>query len=518
MPTTMTPTTPLPLPKFIAYDDWLKGTAITLLPRDAVLKALDEQLQLYERNPTGFRFFEVQAKLDAWKARRGPGDAWKKDPRNSNNLFTRLDQQTRGLGDTDVALGAQDFMTPALINSRLGVLYLFANTSVEDSIFQVVLEGAFDITTAGLGTAPTSNTAASQASDALDGLKKPTGFVAGKVESQIRQRTGKQAGKQTVSAAQLSSAPPANPPTDSALRRLYEAIRAKIEEAASKLWEMIREKIVEIRKDPGGTALDVLPGLIRKLVNFLCGKLFAAAAPFIGAGLDLAKGIANTIDASITRYREWVAGRDVQILTGHPGTIVEAIRRTMSMSIGEGVYDTLKGAASLGIQIASQGAASIVSAVVSIVETLAKTIWKVVEIVRMKMFFTQAHTHWEARFQRDALHMQPIAFNAWFKRYAVPIPALSVLALNSGICGDKMHFLSMFKDNGAVIEQAEFAAGCRYVDGLKVWGSGYLKDAGFGFSSEDKVVQGLLKLARNHTEEKSTGAKVWQATLGFLNG
>jgi hypothetical protein len=500
--------------KLVPYNTWIKETALIIQPRDAALKALDEQILLYERNPTAYRFFEVQSRFKAWKDTKGQGDAWKNDARNRSKHFTLLDQQLRGLGDTDVAMGAQNFMAPALINSRLGVLYLFANTSIEDSIFQVMLEGAFDVTTAGLGTAPDSNAAASRASDVLSVAQKPAGIAAAKVQDKITRHGG----KKVVRSTQLTAGATSPVPTDSALRRLYEAIRAKIEDAAAKLWDVIRAKMVDIRNDPGGTALDVLPGLLRKLVNFLCGKLFSAAAPFIGAGLDLAKGIANTIDSGITKYREWIAGRDVQLLAGHPGTIVEAIRRAMSLSVGEGIYDMVKGGASLGIQIASQGAASIVSAVVSILETLAKTIWKIVEIVRMKMFFTQAQTHWQGRYQRDALHTQPIAFNTWFKRYAIPIPALSVLALNSGICGDKMHFLAMYKDDDAVISQSEFTAGCRYVDGLKIWGTGYLKDAGFSFASEDKVVQGLLKLTQSHTEEQGTRAKAWQATLGFLNG
>jgi hypothetical protein len=95
---------------------------------------------------------------------------------------------------------------------------------------------------------------------------------------------------------------------------------------------------------------------------------------------------------------------------------------------------------------------------------------------------------------------------------------LSVLALNSGICGDKMHFLAMFKDNEAVIGEAEFQAGCKYVDDLKVWGSNYLGDAGFSFGSEDNLVKGLLEFAGNHKREPTWDLKVRQAVLGFLNG
>jgi len=120
--------------------------------------------------------------------------------------------------------------------------------------------------------------------------------------------------------------------------------------------------------------------------------------------------------------------------------------------------------------------------------------------------------------QRDALHTQPIAFNNWFKRYAVPIPALSVLALNTGICGDKMHFLAMFKDNDTIVTQTEFIAGCKYVDDLKVWGSSYLGDAGFAFKSDDATIKGLLTLAGSHTEVQTWDLKLRKAILGFLNG
>jgi hypothetical protein len=98
------------------------------------------------------------------------------------------------------------------------------------------------------------------------------------------------------------------------------------------------------------------------------------------------------------------------------------------------------------------------------------------------------------------------------------VPALPVLVLNTGICGDKMHFMKMFKDDNAVITQAQFDDGCRYLDSLKAWGSGYLEDCGFGFSSKDPVVAGLLKMARKHEDESSPAEQVWKGVLGFVNG
>jgi hypothetical protein len=261
----------------------------------------------------------------------------------------------------------------------------------------------------------------------------------------------------------------------------------------------------------------VLPGMLRKLCDLLAGKFLANAAPFIGAGLDIAKGLANSIDSGYTKFKEWLSGRDVVLLAGHPGTIVKAIRRAMWFSVGEGVYDTLKGGLKLGMEFASSGASAIASLIVSVVEAQVKTIWHVIELIRMRGFFKQAAQYWESRNEASALHTRPIAFNNWFKSYAVDMPALSVLALNSGICGDKMHFLKMFKDDNAVITQAAFNAGVSYVDDLKIWGSKFLEDVGYSFSSEDPVVSGLLKLAQSHKKEVGKAGKVWGVALGFLN-
>lgn len=509
------------LPTLVPYADWMKGTAKLFSTRSQPLKALDVALQAYERAPTVLRLGRVREAFDAWKNSKGPGDAWQKSGRDDNQLVTLLDRQLTGKGDTDVANGAQVFMQPALVNARLGVLYLFSKTECEDSIFKVVLNGALDLTTASLDYAGgDSNVAMSRASTVIGKSQGAAGKAADLVEQKIRARG---TAPSTVSAQQLlGSTPPA--PTDGKMRQVWESIKATLYEYAQKLWTAIRDqltaakaKVAGMLADPAESALAILPGAIRKLCDFLASKFLAAAAPFIGAGLDLAKGVANTIDSGVTKFKEWLAGRNVVLLSGHPSTIVEAIRRAMWFSVGEGLYDTLKGGLKLGLEFASSGASAIGSLIVSIVEALVKTIWKVIEIIRMRGFFKQAQGYWAVRNESNALHTRPIAFNNWFKSHAVELPALSVLTLNSGICGDKMHFLQMYKGNDEIVTQGEFDKGCRYVDGLKAWGSKFIEDCGYGFSSDDKLVSGLLTLAQSHKQEVSTGRKVWQAALGFLN-
>jgi hypothetical protein len=147
------PQTVTNVPELMTHAQWLKGTGLTLRPRSNLLKELDQEILNYERNPTVFRLASVKEKLKAWQDSKGLNGAWKQDSRNDNGTVSLLDQQVRGLGDTDTAMGTQAFMEPGLINARLGVLYLFSHTYVDDSIFKVVLEGGIDVTTASLGAA-----------------------------------------------------------------------------------------------------------------------------------------------------------------------------------------------------------------------------------------------------------------------------------------------------------------------------------------------------------------------------
>ncbi len=509
------------LPSLMTHAEWTQGTSVALHKRSRELKAVDAELDRYHRAPSEMRLARLKQSFGAWKKSKGPGDEWKGSARDKNQLATLLDQQLRGVGDTDVAAGAQAFMEPALINSRLGALYLFGHMDCDDSIFKVVLHGAIDLTTASLDySGSDSNPAIGRASSGLAKAKGVGGAAADKIEAKLR---GPAAGGAAVTSQQLLGGNVVAP-TDGRMRQLYDKIKATLYEYAQKIWEAIRaqlagakQKFAGLLADPSASALAMLPGMLRKLCDLLAGKFLAAAAPLIGAGLDIAKGLANTIDSGVTKFKEWLSGRDVVLLAGHPGTIVQAIRRAMWFSVGEGVYDTVKGGLKLGLEFASSGASAIGALVVAIVEALVKTIWRVIELIRMRSFFKQAAQYWEVRNEAGALHTRPIAFNNWFKGYAVDMPALSVLALNSGVCGDKMHFLKMFKDDTAVITQAAFDGGCRYVDDLKIWGSKFLEDAGYSFSSEDPVVAGLLKLTQSHSKETGKAGKAWNAALGFLN-
>jgi hypothetical protein len=213
----------------MSFEDWQKGTALTLQTRSELLRALDLEIQLYERNPTVFRLSRVQEGLQAWKKSKGVDGAWKRDQRNGNGTVSLLDQQLRGQGDTDVATGAQAFMAPALVNARLGVLYLFANTSSDDSIFKVVLDGGLDMTKGVLDEFKDVK-GVETAARVVGVAQKPAGMAAAKVEAKVRAPSRQEVSSNTL----LSGDTPI--PNDSKLRRAYEWMKAKLSVSRSQAW------------------------------------------------------------------------------------------------------------------------------------------------------------------------------------------------------------------------------------------------------------------------------------------
>lgn len=175
----------------------------------------------------------------------------------------------------------------------------------------------------------------------------------------------------------------------------------------------------------------------------------------------------------------------------------------MTLSLFEGLYQTMKGAGALAMDVVGFGAGAIVNLCVSATELVVKFIWRLVETVRINAFCAQARGHWENSQSLDAIHRRPFAFSEWYRDYALNIPLISVLTLNTGICGDKMRYLSMFKSGGQ-ISSNDFQNGVRFLDNLKPWGADYIKSAGYSLrSGGDVLVDRLInKLATSHEKEK----------------
>jgi len=470
----------------ITYDSWMKRTHLRLRSRSQQLKALDARLQGYHQvmkgpTPVGHpsrRF--VDTAFTEWKDSKGTGLEWRRSARNKDYVMDELNMALTGEA-YDPSVGPKE--VGGMDNARQGVIYLFSHMNVDSNLFNVVLEGGLSVAGSALSF---------------------KGTAEGGGHSNLS-NAGTNLGSAMIPGKALLDA------TEGAV---YAAKSPKEAEFATKIKQWLNDfaqKILKTLKEKFGD-IGLTISAIKNLLKVLAGVFLKNAAPFISAGMDIFKGLANTTDAAVNALKSWYLGRGVEILPGHPTVIVDAIKLAMSLSLFEGLYQTLKGAGSAAMTGLTAGASMIINIVVAITETLIKVIWRLVEIFRMKAFFKKANEYWAEN--HPEMRMKPMDFNTWFKSTALTIPCLSILTLNSGICGDKMRFLKVWKDDGDVISQDAFSRGVVYVDNLKAVGADYMSKSGYTFSSEDKVVQGLLGSMKSLGINRNI---IWKGVLKVAN-
>lgn len=483
----------------MSYHEWMKLTAATGKPRSKELKAVDKALKQYEEYYAGSSsstkqelLAQLQKALQAWKIAQGPGDAWKKSVRNRNLAVEQLTAQLAG-GDSEAAWGrVPNFMHPEFEHARLGVLYLLGKLRVRPDMFSIFLEG---------GLAYTGSVLSFCGGKVIDG---GLGDVAVDTAQNFF-NTAMVPGNMILNAANSAAL---DTHVDPAKRSLFEKVRQLFADFIVKTLQVIKEKL-------GDTELTYASV---KNLGILCSKLFLDTTGYglVSGAVDTFKGAVNLVNASVDKFREYLKSRHVVLMSGHPGTVVESIRRAMTLSLLEGVWQTLKGAGNIGLAFATWGTSMIVGVVTACFEMIIKYLWRLVELCRMERMFTEAAIYWRDR-EQLALHKKPFAFHRWYRKWALTLPAVAVLTLNSGICGDKMVYLSLFQGDGTPITSDQFLKGASYLDHLKVWGTSYLDKCGFAFYSSDPFVSAILGHARSHVAHLSRAQKVWAEISKFAN-
>lgn len=71
---------------------WHEGTEVTRKLRSSKLKQIDNSLAAYIRQPTETNLLNLKTALNLWKQAKGPGNAWKLNPRNATNIIGTLDE------------------------------------------------------------------------------------------------------------------------------------------------------------------------------------------------------------------------------------------------------------------------------------------------------------------------------------------------------------------------------------------------------------------------------------------
>lgn len=498
----------------ITYDQWMKDTARFAVSRSAELKAIDEAFRTYEKLGTATAKQQLEQAFSAWKRKEGPGDAWMKSARNQSKAVSKLAALLEGgPEDTAFSMGrAPDFMHEELINARLGVLYLFSRISVAQGVFKLLLEGGFDLAGQIMSVAGASEQ--SQSIVKKVGYGNPVvGAGLNYLENKIVQTTAPknvylpQGAKPSIEAGEHATLVMSLQIERDALRAAELANRPFVQKVKDKLKEwfyLLVDKVKEKIKEKFAS-LEGIAGTIKQVVDG-CLTLFAAkAAPFFGAGKDIVAGLGKTIDAAVTRFKTWKDGHDVEIAEGHPATVVQSITRAMTLSLFDGLWNTLKGAGALAMDIVGFGAGGLVNLIISASEMLIKFIWRLAETVSINKFCGMAREYWNNHQSESSIHRHPFAFSEWYRKYALNIPLISVLTLNTGICGDKMRYLTMFNSGGKMIGSNEFQRGVQFLDNLKPWGARYIKDLGYDLRSNGDILVDKLvnSFATSHEAEKT---------------
>lgn len=510
-----------PAPRLpFTYQEWLKQTSRTLVPRSPKLQALDILVDSYIRTPSGNNLRYLKNGFKGWCDAHGGGDAWMKNKRNDAGSlpFIQLNAALYKDGDTDSALNVPGFMQADLVSARLGLLYMFGRLECDSEHFTILTNGILDLAGAGMDYA--SEVVGDGAKDVLGNVKTATGYVRPGIEEgigKLDEMTASTGGRRplpsgsknvgimtieqmrTVDARLLINTPRAQlTPGD---RRVSDVLYDQFRRA----WEFA----VGQWDENGGSTL-------RQLCDYLTGRFLSeAVAGTIGGSFGVAGNLIKLIDSGFERYRVWAAGKKTPLLLGTPTAIVDGIKRAMDLAVANDVYATLKSGAQLGMQIASVGASTIVNLVTSVIEILVKTAWRIYEIRRLRVFFADAQRKWERR-EVDQLHTQPIAFNRWFRSYAIGVPMVSALALNSNLC-NKMNFLQMFPDGKTPINQAQYDAGAAHIGQLKNWSSKYIEDAGYSLHSADGLIGEWIKPGQRD-EESGVRRHLLNPVLGFMGG
>jgi hypothetical protein len=213
----------------------------------------------------------------------------------------------------------------------------------------------------------------------------------------------------------------------------------------------------------------------------------------LGGVADLLPGFVQTAKASLIRFNTWSNYRKVKLNSGHPEAVVSSLLSAMNQDILSGVWSMMKGALNVGLAAVTAAASSIASIVVAVFELIVKIIYRLMERRYIKKVLSEAAAFWAGSSAESGLHMEPFKFTNWFRNSVLRHPALAVVVLNSGYCGDKMAWLAMVKAQASEsqitpAQQAEFNLGVEYLDKLKEYGAGWLKDSGLKFKTDVAVL------------------------------
>lgn len=563
--------------------EWTQRTSLTFSSRSASTRQIDlAYAHWYENARSRDRAAKLLAALEAYLLEKG--GHWEKVERD--NVSGGLMKYIHGLvlefaGQERKPVAMTRLQNFDIPHSRYGVLYLLGNIDISMDYLQVGLEGAGAVGGAiGSGFATNLNH--------LDNVKQATKNVnmgaLGLMSAQsivtgsstllgVAPKLGQAAygalseGQYQISGREYVGIKPAARPlpgfpctllafnaikedpvlflnpyvlpatlvvgTATVVIEALNNLKRLITNAIEDLYEWIRKKLggLSDAKWAAGGAL------VKGIIKIVVAKCLEAAAPLIGAAMDIGSGILKTIRAAKDRIGASLERRHIVITPGHPELIANSIESEMTKGILNGIWALLKGVAQVALQSFLPGAGNLVGAIVTGIEWMVKFIYRVAEQLRIGKFLTKARDFYaEERLLANAStvsrghggsgvsHVEPnmdpskggiihdlAKFKTFYEEGCNASPLIPMLTLNSGICGSLMTLIKLFDDSSQhnQSDQKTFDVGDAYFTRLKRYGSDYLKSSGFKFTAQEAVVRGLLTHAVNdHSKVLSTADKL----------
>lgn len=316
--------------------------------------------------------------------------------------------------------------------------------------------------------------------------------------------------------------------TTLAIKRAAEALWNKIKSAIS--WVCDRIKSAWASRYDIDTARK-MGALLKKCSVVLIDFITRNALPFLGGAVDLGTGLFRTIREAANRIAAWNDRRNIRLQSGHPEELANAIEHQMSLGIGGGLLDMLKGAAKVSVGVFLPGLGSLVSVVISGIEWMVKLVMRLSEYFGIEQFLLRARSLYDTEKRRARKvegHYEPNtgpggvitnteAFTAFFRDGCKCSPLIPMLTLNSGLGGSLMTMLQLFEQDGSQSKRAttnvgsgetrEFDRGNNYFTRLKRYSVDYMRASGFKFlpmRSDDKPMAGYLAHATGMGTERQS--------------
>lgn len=543
-------------------DEWIKKTSLTFSKRSPSTLAMDECYKAFyaqvNKSPDQERYAAHLLYNQMKVYLREKHGMWNKCERNKASkgfmadLFKALEKSVAVAPSVGHAAALGKIDNEEIPHARFGVLYLLSNITVELSAANYASMAFEGLSVAGtavsLGTTfdISKNDPTKLSGDSGNAIFSATGnkmtsksVGMGKLPSQdastfigvggkalglgqtIASTDGTEMAAQQVIKRQALAGASFRTLGSWQITTEWEKFKQWVYNKVRGVVDTVRTKMLADGDWPASLAGSAIKTLIEKAVVAIC----QASAPYVGSGIEILTGLAKTFAAVAQKFSMVSLRKKFELREGHPAELARAIEEEMEMDIGGGVKDVLKGVGGLSAQIFLPGAGALVSAVMTAIEWLVKTIMRLAEAHRIADFLKLARQMYDreprqnyqagnfapAGKDRGGLVHDTARFTEFFKEGCKASAIIPMLTLNTGICGSLMTMIRMVNDLGDT-SQRSYDAGTDYFSALKHYAAKYMRDSGFSFKARER------KEVILHTSDETTKQKAAiKSVQGLLN-